>query len=67
MNQTTSIRAYAYVRLSREDKEKKGYVESSSISNQKMIISEYCKKLGIKLVEIFSDDGWSGGNFDEVR
>ncbi len=56
------ILAFAYLRLSRE--ESLGSSESSSITNQRMIISDFCKRNGILLVREFVDDGWSGGNFD---
>ena len=38
--------------------------ESSSITNQRTIIQNYCRQNGITLVREFADDGWSGGNFD---
>ena len=53
--------AYSYLRLSREEAERG---ESSSISNQRMIIQDYCNRAGITLLREFVDDGWSGGNFD---
>lgn len=52
--------AYSYLRLSREEAERG---ESSSISNQRMIIQDYCSRNGITLLQEFVDDGWSGGNF----
>ncbi len=53
--------AFAYLRLSNEEA-REG--ESSSIGNQRMMIQNYCKQNGITLVREFSDDGYSGGNFD---
>lgn len=53
--------AFAYYRLSREEAQSG---ESSSITNQRMIVSNYCKQNGIALVREFVDDGYSGGNFD---
>lgn len=53
--------AFAYLRLSKEEAQKG---ESSSISNQRMIVENYCKQNGITLVREFVDDGYSGGNFD---
>lgn len=53
--------AFAYYRLSREEAQSG---ESSSITNQRMIVSNYCKQNGITLVREFVDDGYSGGNFD---
>ena len=53
--------AFAYFRLSREEAQKS---ESSSITNQRMIVNKYCEQNGINLVREFVDDGYSGGNFD---
>ena len=52
---------YGYVRLSKEEAQGG---ESSSITNQKMIITNYCEQNGLILIRIFVDDGYSGGNFD---
>lgn len=52
---------FAYLRLSNEEAQKG---ESSSISNQRMIVENYCKQNGITLVREFIDDGYSGGNFN---
>ncbi len=52
---------FSYLRLSSEEM-KNG--ESSSITNQRLIIENYCKQHGIVLVREFVDDGWSGGNFE---
>ena len=46
----------AYLRLSRED----GDDESSSITNQRKILSEYAEKNNIKIDEFYVDDGYSG-------
>ena len=58
-----------YVRLSKEDGDK---LESDSIQNQKRIIEQHVKYLQdqgeqIASVEVYSDDGYPGGNFVEVR
>lgn len=59
----TDIRriAFAYLRLSNEEAAEG---ESSSISNQRMIIQTFCERNEIFLARVFVDDGWSGGNFD---
>lgn len=59
----TDIRriAFAYLRLSNEEAAEG---ESSSISNQRMIIQGFCERNEILLARVFVDDGWSGGNFD---
>lgn len=52
---------FGYVRLSREEAQGG---ESASITNQKMIIKNYCEQNELILIRIFVDDGYSGGNFD---
>ena len=54
-----------YCRLS--DEEKKHDNESESITNQRTLIRDYCEKHNIIIVKEFVDDGYSGGNFVEVR
>ncbi len=53
--------AFTYLRLSREEAQGG---ESGSITNQRSIISDYCKRNSINIVREFVDDGWSGGNFE---
>ena len=53
--------AYSYYRLSREEADKN---ISSSIENQRLVISDYCRKNNLILVDEFIDDGYSGANFD---
>ncbi len=60
MRTDKSLLAYAYLRLSNEEAQGG---ESSSITNQRMIIENHCRQNGIILVRDFVDDGWSGGNF----
>ena len=50
-----------YPRLSHED-ELQG--ESNSISNQKMYLEEYARQHGLRNIRHFSDDGYSGTNFN---
>lgn len=59
----TDIRniGFSYLRLSDEDIQAG---ESSSITNQRRIINDYCKQNRIILIGEFVDDGWSGGNFE---
>ena len=52
---------FSYLRLSEEDIQTG---ESSSITNQRRIINDYCKQNKITLIGEFVDDGWSGGNFE---
>ena len=50
-----------YERLSRDD-ELTG--ESNSIQNQKIYLESYAKDHGYENCVHYTDDGWSGGNFD---
>ena len=50
-----------YTRLSQED-EQEG--DSGSILNQRDFLLKYCKEQGLKNVFFFSDDGYTGTNFD---
>lgn len=51
-----------YCRLSREDENKSG--DSSSIQNQKEILTEYVNKLNWNLVNVYIDDGFTGTDFN---
>lgn len=53
-----------YERLSRDD-ELAG--ESNSIVNQKKTLEKYAKEQGFSNLVHYTDDGWSGTNFVEVR
>ena len=53
--------ADAYYRLSVEEANEG---ESSSITNQRSIVRQYCEDNGITIVNEFVDDGFSGSNFD---
>ena len=55
---------FAYLRLSNEEAQGG---ESSSITNQRMIVQNYCKQNNITLVREFVDDGYSGGNFNQLE
>lgn len=50
-----------YCRLSREDGDNN---ESSSIINQKELLSEYALKNSWSIYKVYCDDGYSGGNFN---
>ena len=50
-----------YERLSRDD-EQAG--ESNSIQNQKMYLEEFARQKGLRNIRHFSDDGYSGTNFN---
>ena len=61
LRQTTQKITALYPRLSHED-ELQG--ESNSISNQKKLLEDYAKSHGFINCVHFTDDGWSGANFD---
>ena len=53
-----------YERLSRDD-EMQG--ESNSITNQKKYLEDYAVQHGFGNIQHFSDDGYSGTNFNRPR
>ncbi|NLC73935.1 MAG: recombinase family protein, partial [Clostridiales bacterium] len=57
-----TIRPAGYIRLSRDDHE--FGTKSMSIENQEKLVRSYAEEQGWELVEVFSDDGFSGTNFD---
>jgi len=56
----TTLRIVAYLRLSRED----GDGESSSIANQRKIITKFAQDRGMIIDEFYIDDGYSGFTMD---
>ena len=58
---TKNDKIAGYFRLSREDGDK---LESDSITNQKLIISEFVSKEGNTVIGDYIDDGYSGTDFD---
>lgn len=56
------IEAVGYSRISKEDLNKQGDVDSESIKNQNMLIQEYVEKQGWVLREIYSDDDFKGSD-----
>ena len=60
LRQTTQKITALYPRLSHED-ELQG--ESNSISNQKRILETYAKQNGFSNLQWYTDDGYSGANF----
>lgn len=54
----------SYSRLSLADLKNNNNDESSSIQSQKMIIESFSKFNNLKIVKEYTDDGYSGGNFD---
>lgn len=58
-------KAVIYARLSREDEEKiDGNRDSRSIENQVKILTDFAKKNNFEVVDVYIDDGYSGGNQD---
>jgi len=53
-----------YERLSRDD-DSAG--ESNSIQNQKRYLEDYARQHGFSNIRHYSDDGYTGTNFVEVR
>ena len=57
----TTYRVGIYCRLSRDDANQG---ESTSISTQKSILTDYCTVNGLSIYDIYVDDGYSGLNFN---
>ena len=59
-----------YLRVSNEDSDidKDGKRESNSVSNQRLIIEDYLAiNSDIELAEVYTDEGYSGTNFDRPQ
>ena len=52
--------AAIYVRLSDEDMDKQGNIDSRSITNQKEMLIDYCKERDWNVYDIYCDDGITG-------
>lgn len=58
-------RAALYTRLSREDGDKP---ESDSIANQRALLEDFAaRQPDLQVISQYSDDGFTGTNFVEVR
>ena len=69
MNKPDIYDAALYLRLSKDDVEEGGAKsESNSIANQRELLRSFVKSQpDIQIFDIYVDDGYSGGNFFEVR
>jgi len=56
-----SYKTALYLRLSKDDE---GVGESSSITTQRSILREYAGKHGFEIADEYTDDGYSGTNYD---
>lgn len=61
MQQNTQYHAGLYLRLSKEDD---GGGESVSIGTQRAILTDYCQTHQYEICKIYTDDGYSGLNFN---
>ncbi len=61
----TVFKVAIYIRLSKEDMDR-GYDDSESVKNQKILLEEYVNNLGkeYELVDIYADQGYTGTNFN---
>jgi len=59
-----NCRAGLYLRLSNEDDNKREKEESGSITNQRALLTKYAQKNGIRIIDEYIDDGYSGTSFD---
>ena len=61
INDPMDYHAALYIRLSKED-ESEG--PSQSVTNQKALLAEFVKQHRLSVYDTYTDDGWSGTNFD---
>ena len=59
-----SYTAGIYIRLSKEDLNKKDNYDSESVKNQKELLIKYAIERSINIFDIYIDDGFSGTNFE---
>lgn len=62
INNPTDYKVAIYIRLSKEDEDKKE--ESQSVTNQRSLITNFIKENNLNLVGTYVDDGFSGTTFD---
>lgn len=55
-------KAALYVRLSKEDEDKRLNDDSQSIKNQKMMLLDYCQQNNLEVYQIYSDDDYKGSD-----
>lgn len=56
-----AIRVGIYCRVSYDDHSDK---DSTSIENQKLMLTDYCFERGWSIIDIYADDGYTGVNFE---
>lgn len=61
MKQLKTYNTALYMRLSRDDE---SYGDSVSIETQRTILRKYAAENGLRVVDEYVDDGWSGTNFE---
>ncbi len=62
INNPTDYKVAGYVRLSKEDDDRK--LESESVTNQRALIKTFLKENKLNLIDFYVDDGVSGTTFD---
>ena len=62
INNPTDYKVAMYIRLSKEDEDKKE--ESQSVTNQRSLIINFIKENNLNLIDTYIDDGVSGTTFD---
>ena len=70
MTRTKIYKTAMYVRLSKGDEDKDGYLksESDSITNQKLLIEDFINaRSDLMLCGTYIDDGYTGTNFDRPK
>jgi len=65
INNPTDYKVAMYIRLSKEDEDKKE--ESQSVTNQRSLIESFIKENNLNLIDTYIDDGVSGTTFDRPQ
>jgi len=65
INNPTDYKVAMYIRLSKEDEDKKE--ESQSVTNQRSLIINFIKENNLNLIDTYIDDGVSGTTFDRPQ
>ena len=60
--ESKKLRVAIYCRLSEEDRDKENEEDSTSIQNQKLMLTEYAIRQGWEIQGVYSDDDYTGAD-----
>jgi len=61
---SSDYRVGIYIRISKEDLKEGKIVDSESVKNQRLLLTNYVRESNYELFDEYVDDGYSGSNFD---